>query len=245
MNPSAPAASTPESSLEGARVLVIGLGGIGAEIARAARGAGAEVILAGRDPDSLSGLADELGCAARTGVDLNDEESVRRLAAAIGDVDHIVSTAASPAMGPVAELALLDIQRAFATKVIGPLLIAKHFRSSLGAGGSLTFLAGYVAWKPQPGLAVMAATNGALAFLAPALAVELGPARVNVVSPGVIDSGMWDGPDKEKIFADHAGSTPVPRIGQPDDVALAVVFLMSNTFVTGAVLHVDGGARYS
>jgi len=234
-----------DSRLEGARVLVIGLGGIGSEIARAARSAGAHVALAARDPDSLEELADQLGGAARAGVDLQDEESVRELAATIGPVDHIVSTAGAPAMGPVSDLVLADIERALAMKAIGPLLIAKHLGAKLPAGGSMTFLSGYVAWKPRPGLAVMAATNGALAFLAPALAVELGPVRVNVVSPGVIDSGMWDGPDKARLFAKHAESIPLGRIGKPEDIASAVVFLMSNSYVTGAVLHVDGGARYS
>jgi NAD(P)-dependent dehydrogenase (short-subunit alcohol dehydrogenase family) len=148
-------------------------------------------------------------------------------------------------MGPVSDLALADIERAFAMKAIGPLLIAKYLGAELPAGGSMTFLSGYVAWKPRRGMAVMAAANGALAFLAPALAVELGPVRVNVVSPGVIDSGMWDGPDKERFLIDHAESTPLSWIGHPDDIASAVLFLMSNTFVTGAVLHVDGGARYS
>lgn len=243
-NSAAAAASYP-SSLEGARVLVIGLGGIGTEIARTAHRAGAELVLAGRDPGSLDGLANQLGGAEHDAVNLQEEESLRRLASTIGPVDHIVSTAGAPAMGPVSDLGLSEIERAFAMKAIGPLLVAKHLGANLPAGGSLTFLSGYVAWRPQRGLAVMAATNGALAFLAPALAVELGPVRVNVVSPGVIDSGMWDGPDKQRIFAEHAGSSPVGRIGRTEDVASAVVFLMRNTFVTGTVLHVDGGARYA
>ena len=76
------------------------------------------------------------------------------------------------------------------------------------------------------------------------LAVELAPIRVNAVSPGVIDTGAWDslGEDGKRSYFKHiAAGNPVGRIGTPDDVATAVLFAMTNTFMTGMTLKVDGG----
>ncbi|MFK0220455.1 SDR family oxidoreductase [Streptomyces vinaceus] len=91
----------------------------------------------------------------------------------------------------------------------------------------------------------MATTNGALAFLVEALAVELAPLRVNAVSPGIIDSGAWDrlGKDKAAFLRGVADRNPARRTGTPDDVVRAVLYAIGNPFVTGTVLHVDGGAR--
>jgi NAD(P)-dependent dehydrogenase (short-subunit alcohol dehydrogenase family) len=93
---------------------------------------------------------------------------------------------------------------------------------------------------------VVAAINGGLESLARALAVELGPIRVNVVSPGWIDTPIWEfvaGEAKAATLEAMAKRLPVGRIGHPDDIADAIRFLMRNGFVTGTVLHVEGGHR--
>nr|WP_308250638.1 SDR family oxidoreductase [Nonomuraea rhizosphaerae] len=80
----------------------------------------------------------------------------------------------------------------------------------------------------------------------PGLAVELGPIRVNAVSPGVIDTEWWSGLPAEAragMFADSAGRSPVGRVGRPEDVAAAIAYVVGNSFVTGTVLTVDGGGR--
>ncbi len=80
----------------------------------------------------------------------------------------------------------------------------------------------------------------------PPLAAELAPIRVNAVSPGVIDTPWWDGmPEQERaaFFEGTAASTPVGRIGRPEDVASSVLYLAGNGFVTGTVLECTGGAN--
>ncbi|MFD4525677.1 SDR family oxidoreductase [Streptomyces sp. NPDC058470] len=101
------------------------------------------------------------------------------------------------------------------------------------------------AWRPAPGRVVMATTNGALAFLVEALAVELAPLRVNAVSPGTVDSGAWDGMSagKEASLRQVADRNPARRVGTPDDVVQAVLFTLTNPYATGTVLHVDGVRR--
>ncbi|MFF6807965.1 SDR family oxidoreductase [Streptomyces sp. NPDC012616] len=243
-------ASRPRSvcpALDGRRIVVIGAGSrMGRILAARASAAGAELILAGPDTGKLKATADELPGAARVlTLDLADEDSIAAFATEAGAFDHLVSTAAMPTNGPVADLEHAAVQRAFAAKVIGPLLLAKHLASQVREGGSFTFFSGVAAWRPAPGRVVMAATDGALAFLVEALAVELAPLRVNAVSPGIIDSGAWDamGDGKEAFMRRTAESNPARRVDTPDDVVQAVLFTLTNPYVTGTVLHVDGGGR--
>ena len=96
------------------------------------------------------------------------------------------------------------------------------------------------------GGAATAAVNGAVEALVRTLAVELAPVRVNAVSPGIIDTPTWAAmPDdqREALFSRLAGALPVGRVGSAEDVADAIWHLLTNEFVTGTVLHVDGGHR--
>jgi len=242
--------------LAGRRLIVIGAGAhTGRLLARSASAAGAHVVLAGPDRRTLEWTAAELTGAGETGatgkavdvveVDLADEASIAALAAKTGRFDHLVSTAAMPANGPVADLELAAIQKAFAAKVIGPLLLAKHLAADADPAGSFTFFSGVAAWRPAPNRTVMATTNGALAFLVQALAVEIAPVRVNAVSPGIVDSGAWDGlgADKAAFLRGVAERNPARRVGTSADLVDAVLFAIGNPYVTGTVLHVDGGGR--
>ncbi|MFC0437340.1 SDR family oxidoreductase [Kutzneria buriramensis] len=212
------------------KVVIIGGGsGIGARLAADLTAAGAKVIVAGRTTSPA--------------VDLTDEDSIRRLAEEVGEADHLVSLASAPANGPVAELDRDAVHTAFDAKVIGPILLAKHFTGRIRPGGSILLFSGFIGWRPSPARVVMATTNVAVAALAEALAVELAPVRVNAVSPGIIDSGVWDGPGKQALFEGVAAKNPARRVGQPSDVSAAALLALTNPFLTGATLHIDGGAR--
>ncbi|MER6945809.1 SDR family oxidoreductase [Nonomuraea sp. NPDC000554] len=235
------------TQLAGKRLVVVGGGsGIGREIAAQAAAAGAIVTLAGRDPARVEAAASRIGNgvgAAR--VDLGDEASIRALAEQVGELDYLVSLAAAHANGPVGELDRTAVAGAFDAKVIGPIMLAKHLAPRFAAGGAMLLFSGFVAWRPSPGLSVMATTNGAVSFLAAALAVELAPVRVNALSPGVVDSGAWDrmGAEKDAFFRDVAVRNPARRVGQPADIAAAALMALTNPFLTGTTLHVDGGGR--
>jgi NAD(P)-dependent dehydrogenase (short-subunit alcohol dehydrogenase family) len=163
-------------------------------------------------------------------------------------LDHIVVTAADPtgAYAPVAEFPLNAARAILDTKLVGPWLVAKHAANHLPGSGSLTFTSGIAAYRPGPGASIIATANGALEALARSLALELAPIRVNVVSPGWVDTPIWDalaGDTKGDRFAAMAARLPAGRVGQPEDVAYAFEALMRNGFITGTVLHVDGGHR--
>jgi NAD(P)-dependent dehydrogenase (short-subunit alcohol dehydrogenase family) len=225
-------------------VLVIGRGsGIARAIALLARSEGARAIVAGRDPAKLAGAYGAAGVAAEH-VDVTDDASIAALADRLGAVDHVVSTASARARGKLGDLDRRRLQLSFDTKVIGPAMLAKYFAPQINPGGSFVLFSGVHAFKHNVGYLGVGITNGAVDFLARWLAVELAPIRVNAVSPGVIDTGAWDalGDDgKRDYFRNIADGNPVGRIGTTDDIAGAVLFAMTNTFMTGMTLKVDGG----
>jgi NAD(P)-dependent dehydrogenase (short-subunit alcohol dehydrogenase family) len=109
--------------------------------------------------------------------------------------------------------------------------------------GSITCLSGQLGSRPAAGAVVTSAMNAAVEALAKGLALELAPIRVNAVAPGLIDTPLLG--DARDQGAEWATATlPVGRIGRADEVAQAVILLMSNDYITGEVLHVDGGGRY-
>ncbi|GAB3810363.1 SDR family oxidoreductase [Kribbella italica] len=233
------------ASLKDRSVLVVGRGGgIARAVVEAARDAGALVTAAGRDQEALKAAYDGQPAIGTEQVDLTDEASIAALAERLGTVDHVVSTASARARGKLADLDRDALRLSFDTKVIGPLMLAKHLAPRMSPGGSITLFSGVAAAKIAVGTLGVAITNGSVEVLARSLALELGPLRVNAVSPGVIDTGAWDAfgeQGKADYFADLTSRNPVRRIGTIDDIAAAVLFAMTSTFLTGTTLHVDGG----
>jgi NAD(P)-dependent dehydrogenase (short-subunit alcohol dehydrogenase family) len=232
-------------SLKDQTVLVIGRGsGLARAVVLAAQDEGARVVAAGRDAAALTAAyAGEPGISTET-VDLTDEASIAALGERLGTVDHVISTASARARGRVADLDRDAIRRSFDTKVIGPLMLAKHLAPRMSAGGSFVLFSGVAAAKIAVGTLGVAITNAAADTLARSLALELAPIRVNAISPGVIDTGAWDAfgeQGKADYFAGISARNPARRIGTPGDIAQAVLFALTNTFLTGQTLHVDGG----
>jgi NAD(P)-dependent dehydrogenase (short-subunit alcohol dehydrogenase family) len=242
--------SNPETKSE--RVLVVGgSSGMGFALAQSLLADGAQVTIVGRSEARLAQARKDLSSAERLhtiAADVTQEDQVARLFAQTGPLDHIVSTAADieGAYQLLPSLEIAAARRVIDSKFLGPLLLAKYGAPVLSPAGSITFTSGIAAYRPAPRGSVVAAINGALASLAAALAVELGPIRVNVVSPGWVDTPIWKhvaGDAKTATLDAMARRLPVGRVGQPDDIADAISFLMRNGFVTGTVLHVEGGHR--
>ncbi|TCC59781.1 SDR family oxidoreductase [Kribbella pittospori] len=208
---------------------------------------GSEVTVAGRSTGKLDAVRRELGVRT-VAMDIGVEEDIERLFATTGKVSHIVTTAAdiSGAYQPISEYDVNAARSAVDSKLLGPLLLAKHGAPALEPAGSIVFTSGIAAYRPGPRASLVAALNGALASLASALAVELAPVRVNVVSPGWVDTPIWQdvaGDAAADTLAAMAVRLPAGRIGRTKDIADAIIALLRNGFITGTVLHADGGHR--
>lgn len=225
------------------KVVIVGAGsGIGLGIARMALETGMRVIAVGRTRSKLEAIDPRVSVEI---ADVTHEDEVERLFGAVGAFDHLIVTAQDLRYQPIGSYPLEDARLGFDSKVLAALLLAKHAARRIARDGSITFTAGIASERPMTRASVAAAANAALGGLARALAIELGPVRVNVLSPGWVDTPVWDriSPDKAAAFSTMSARLPVGRVGTPADMAHAARFLMENGFVTGTVLHVDGGHR--
>jgi len=236
--------------LEGRKVVVIGgSSGIGLAVVRAVLAEGGQIVIASRGKDKLEKVRAELGAGSRVRtavVDIGREEDVARLFDEAGEVHHVVVTAADAAYQPIRTFDIAAARRVIDSKLLGPFIVAKHAAGHVVPRGSITFTSGIAFERPAPNGSMVAAVNGALVSLARALAIELAPIRVNAISPGWIDTPIWDklaGDGKSAVFQKMAERLPAGRIGRPEELAHAMIFLMENDFTTGTVLHVDGGHR--
>lgn len=139
-----------------------------------------------------------------------------------------------------------DLVDAFAGKPVAHLQAVAFALPTLQERGSVTLVSAGSAQAALPGTSLLAAVNGAVEAAVPPLARELAPRRVNAVSPGVIETSWWDAipsQDREAIFAQFEGQTPVGRNGRAEDVAHAICALIENDYISGVVLPCDGGLR--
>ncbi|MBB3952934.1 SDR family oxidoreductase [Aureimonas jatrophae] len=226
------------------RVLVVGgSSGIGLAVARQADHAGAAVTIASRSQAKLQAARSSLGPAAEASVlDTGDMTGIETFFAERDAFDHVVVSAAQTATGPVRKLPLEDARQAMESKFWGAYRVAQAAR--IVERGSLTFITGYLADRPSAASVTQGAINAALDGLARGLALELSPIRVNTVSPGLIDTPLWSklsNDAREAAFERARASLPAKAVGQPDDIANAVLFLMRTPFATGSTVRVDGG----
>jgi NAD(P)-dependent dehydrogenase (short-subunit alcohol dehydrogenase family) len=235
--------------LKDKKVLIIGgSSGMGLAIAEAADREGARVIIASRSEARLKAACEKIGAEVRRHpVDFTDAAAVKSFFSAVGPVDHLAIPGSAVKTGPFKELALADAKSSMDSKFFGPYLAVKE--AGINRGGSVVLFSGILSRRPDKGSPILAAVNSAVEALGKALAVELAPIRVNVISPGMTrDTGAYLGMPqeaREEMFANVARSLPVKRVGRPSDIASVAVELMTNSFITGAVLDVDGGGLLS
>lgn len=236
----------------GQRVAITGgSSGIGLALARRVGRLGATPILLARDETKLHAarraLADEHIHAVTSPLDVTDEAAVERTFATLGELDHVVTAAAGTLRGRLTDLTTGDARALFESKFWGQHHCVKHAAPFLRSSGSIALFSGWIARKPMIGTSTLAAVDGAIEALTRVLALELAPVRVNAVTPGMIDTPLWNArlsDDERRAHFERVGAAlPVGRAGTPEDVADAVLFLLGNGFTTGAVLDVDGGQR--
>jgi len=231
----------------GTALIVGGTSGIGLATARRLQRAGAVVHVAGRNAQRLNDLAVTDPGIVGHRADGGDRDQVAAVAGKAGPIDWlVVSLSGSEGIGPIADLDLGTLRRAFDAKFWGHVTTVQAVLPHLAPTGSITLLSAITARTAMPGTAGLAAVNGAVEALVKPLAAELAPIRVNGVSPGIVDTPWWSGlPDeaRQDYFATAAGTLPTGRIATAEDVAEVVALAATNPNLTGTILETDGGAR--
>lgn len=216
------------AQLERRTVVVIGgTSGIGLATAIQATAAGAEVIVIGLERDRARQVAAENGFSGWRAADVTRSETIVEALADIPRVDHL--------------------RKAFDERIWATVHAIRALGDRLAPDGSITLVSGWLADRPNAdGTAVLAAAVAGMEALARGLALELAPRRVNALSPGPIDTPLWGkalGADRDAAVEAIKQTLPLHRFGTPAEVGAAVVFLMSNGWMTGETLHADGGVR--
>ncbi|PQV46698.1 SDR family oxidoreductase [Paraburkholderia sp. BL21I4N1] len=227
-------------------VLLGGTSGIGLATARAALAVGASVIVVSSNAERVADAVNGLG-ERTTGytVDLKEQSAVRGLFEQIGPFDHLVYSAGdSLQTGALAGMDLDTVRQVFDVRVFGAIAAVKHGAPYLRPGGSVVLTSGVASLRPQRGWVALAGACSAMEGLARALAVELAPVRVNLVSPGLVRTPLWANlpdADREALFAASGEALPVGYVAGADDLAHAYLYLMTNRYITGQTVAVDGG----
>lgn len=234
-----------QSGLSGKKIVIVGgSSGIGFAIAKAALAQGATPHIGSQNAEKVGDALARLGSSAKGGVvDVKDDASVEHFFADTGTFDHLVFTAGdwvrrNTAMGPAFSIAAA--QESFDVRFWGLLRVIQHAIPQIPQDGSITLTGGVLAHRPQKGTALSTALTGATEHLAKGLAIDLAPVRVNIVVPGLIATEAWARLPEEAVQKMVEGQ-PLPRIGQPAEVAEAYLSFMRATYTTGQSLIVDGG----
>jgi len=237
-------------TLHAQRIVVIGgSSGIGFAVAQGALREGATVVIGSSGAAKVDAAVTRLGAgAAGSTIDVRDESSVASFFERTGAFDHLVFTAgdwgAIRGAPPIAQLDLTAAHAVFTVRFWGALAAVKHAQGHISAQGSITITDGVVAHRPRKGAALNTAMAGAVEHLTRSLAVDLAPIRVNAVCPGLVLTEVWNSIPEEQRATQLRKMTerlPLPRAGDPAEIAEAYLYLMRGTYATGQVLVVDGG----
>ncbi len=235
--------------LKDTHVMVIGASsGMGAATAKMISELGAHVILVGRNKERLEHVRKELSSKSTIiAADITHTADREKIINALPELDHIIFTAADLSYVPFNSFDQGAMDRAIGSKITGPFFLIQALASKIKDKGSVIFVSGVAAERPIPGGTVTGMVNGAINAMVRGLALELSPVRVNAVSPGWVDTPFWDriGSQEQKTSRFNAMREKLPShyITTPENIASAILSLITNPAVNASTMYVDSGQR--
>ncbi len=230
------------ANFNGNKAIVLGgTSGIGLATARMLRDGGAEVIAGSRRECKIDGIE----CVQ---IDVLDRDALNSLFKQHSGFDYLVNaaTGGTRAIGPFLEMDLDGFQNSYA-KLWGYVNSVRLGVPHMSANGSIVLYSGYPARKWRSGTIALGSVGGSVEAFIRLVANEITPVRINGVSPGLIDTPLspLEGESREAYYSEGTADHLIPRPGTAEEVAEAGIFLLNNTYVTGTIIDVDGGAIVS
>ncbi len=218
-----------------------GTSGIGLAAAKQLAAQGAKTIAVSRDPDKAGEVP--AGITLKK-CDVLDREALMQLFREHAPFDILVSaaTGGGRSIGPFLEMDMDGFQASYA-KLWGYANVVRYGTEHMSEDGTIVLVSGAPARKAKSGQVSLSTVGGAVEALVRAVAPEIAPRRLNVVSPGIIDTPMVaaQGEERKAHYAKMTADNVIPRPGTADEVAQAILFMIENDFVTGTTIDVDGG----
>ncbi len=230
-------------NLRGKRIVIFGgTSGIGKAATKLFSIAGAKKIYAiSRSPEKYKNVSKN---TVLKKVDVLDEANLKKTFNEIGKFDVLVNTATGGdrAIGPFNKMKIEGYRNSF-RKLWGYVNTVKYGLKDISKEGNIILVSGSPARKCKPGQIALASVGGAVEAFARSLASEIKPIRINVVSPGVIDTPMslLKGKERKKFYKNITKDNLIQRAGTSDEVARAIIFAAENEFITGTTIDIDGG----
>lgn len=177
-------------------------------------------------------------------LDVLNEKQLINFFSKIGKYDALINaaTGGERAIGPFLKMDLEGYRNSF-KKLWGYTNTVRYGIQNLSKKGCIVLVSGSPARKIKPGQIALSSVGGAVEAFSKGIAAEISPVRVNVVSPGIIDTPMspLKGKEREKFYSEITKSNLIPRAGTSKEVSDAIIFSIENEFITGTVIDVDGG----
>ena len=175
-------------------------------------------------------------------------EQVANLFSKVGTLDHVIYSAGDPlAIQPLEKFTLATMQQAGMVRFFGPLLVAQQLKKHLkgGPASSFTITSGQIAEFPQPDWTIVNSFAAGNYGMTRALALELAPIRVNLISPGLVDTELWaaikEAGNFEQLAEHHKKITTTGEIGKVEHVVEGYLYLLKDHNITGRIIGSDSG----
>ena len=218
-----------------------GTSGIGFATAKKLATLGTKVIAVSRNPEKAGDVPE--GMTLRK-CDARDCGALSQLFQECAPFDILVSSATggSRSIGPFLEMDMAGYQASF-DKLWGYANVVRFGAEHMSKDGTIVLVSGTPARRAKPGQVSLASVGGAVEAFVRTVAPEIAPRRLNVVSPGIIDTPMvpLQGKEREALYTKNTAKHVIPRAGTADEVAEGIFFVIQNDFVTGTTIDVDGG----
>ena len=230
-------------NIEGKKIIIFGgTSGIGrAATEILSQKKAGKIIAVSRNREKLEKLPNNVTTEK---LDVLNETKLIRFFEKIGNFDVLVNSATggARAVGPFLEMDMEGYRNSFA-KLWGYTNVVRYGTKFLSDNGNIVLVSGSPARKCKKGQIAISSVGGAVEAFARGIAPEIKPKRINIVSPGTIDTPMstLEGDQRKEFYSNSTKDNLIPRAGKPEEVAQGIIFAIENEFITGTTIDIDGG----